>query len=113
MTVQNVQIVDFETNGDHFEEALADEVYEVPRNPLVKYPDTNAIVVQAQAQNVYYTLDGSDPDPSATPPHGFLLTADGSEVRIQITNFNKLPKFYRAADGAILQVQPVRDTRRP
>jgi len=58
------------------------------------------LMVQTHTQNVYYTLDGSTP--SATS--GFVLLTTQNPIIIEI-GAGVIPKFLRAASGAILQYQ--------
>lgn len=67
--------------------------YNVPLN-------ANSVAVQAVAQNVRFTMDGSDP--SATV--GFQLLAGDPAILIIMTSTTTL-RFFREASGAILQIQ--------
>lgn len=89
--------------GDLISVSLPDAVY----TPTVQ-PGAGAIRVQAQTQDVYFTTDGqTDPDPIASPPVGEILYATGEPLRIEIVR-GLVPRFYRGAAGAVLQIQPER-----
>lgn len=63
----------------------------------------DGVLMQAIAQNIYYTLDGSTP----TSGNGFTLYAGGDPLRVP-KNSDIAIKVLRAASGAVLQWQAVR-----
>ena len=68
-------------------------VYNVPLN-------CNCILVQALAQNIRYTLDGTNPTTSS----GFQMKASDAPIVLYMGN-NVTFKFIGEASGAILQLQ--------
>lgn len=68
-------------------------VYNVPNN-------CNVVRVQALAQNIRYTLDGTNP----TTASGFRMTAGAVPIDIYLADTITL-KFIGEASGAILELQ--------
>lgn len=62
------------------------------------------VLIQAETQNVRYTLDGTNPTSSL----GFVLTADADPVIIP-KNSDITIKVLRSASGAVIQYQGVLD----
>ena len=58
----------------------------------------SCIIVQALAQNVRYTLDGTAP----TAAVGFQLSTTAGPLRIELVE-GCLPQFFRESSGAFLQ----------
>jgi len=68
-------------------------VYNVPKQ-------CNCVAVQALAQNIRFTVDGTNP----TTASGFQLKAGDPAIKIEIADTVTL-KFIGEASGAILQLQ--------
>lgn len=92
--------------GDLISVALGEDVYEPP-TALTDHP-VEFLMVQAQGKDVYYTLDGTTPDPAATPPKGFQIVAGAQPFPIDLGP-GVSPKFKRKEAGAYLQIQPGKD----
>jgi hypothetical protein len=82
--------------GSHHGIALGAAVYSPQDQPM----GANYLMVQSITQATIFTLDGSTP--SAT--NGFVLLTTQSPVLIGMGT-SVIPKFLRAASGAILQYQ--------
>lgn len=83
-------------SGSHHGIALGTGIYSPQDQPM----NSNYLMVQSLTQATYYTLDGSNP--SAT--NGFLLLTTQPPLLIQMGT-SVIPKFLRAASGAVLQYQ--------
>lgn len=71
-----------------------------PTNPV----RTNGVWLQAQVQNIYWTMNGTTPTTSL----GFLLVAAAPPIFVPTDGGKAQLKFLRASSGAILQRQYVR-----
>ena len=84
----------------------------VPSSATALTVDDNAdaVLLQAQGDDVYFTLDGSDPDPTASPPEGFMLSASDPPVRIpaRIGNEAITITVIRKSSASVLQQQDIR-----
>lgn len=59
------------------------------------------VLVQANGDNVRYTLDGTDPSASS----GFRLTAGNDPIAIPVIQGRTRIKVVREADGSVLEYQ--------
>lgn len=97
-----VQVADYFPTGAHQSVALGAGVV-----TLSVPAGADAVLMQAQTQSIYFTLDGTAPNNGASPPVGFTLLSGGGFVRIPYTADMSI-KVQRAAAGAVLQWQAVR-----
>jgi len=82
--------------GSHHGVSLGTAAYSPQDQPM----GANYLMVQSLTQATYYTLDGSTP--SAT--NGFSLLTTQNPILIGMGT-SVIPRFLRAASGAILQYQ--------
>ena len=82
--------------GSHHNVSLGTAVY----SPQDQPNGANYLMVQSITQSTIFTLDGSTP--SAT--NGFVLLVTQSPILIGMGT-SVIPRFIRAASGAILQYQ--------
>lgn len=64
----------------------------------------NALLIQANGQNVRYTIDGSNP----TASKGFLLAAGADPVVLMAPTDNTIFKFIETTATAVLEIQAIR-----
>jgi hypothetical protein len=97
----NVRITPYMTSGDHSATAISSTVV-----PKTKPAGADAAMLQALTADIYFTIDGTDPNAGSTPPVGFLLDSSALGPIVLTTGENVTTlKFVRVSGDGVLQLQ--------
>jgi hypothetical protein len=97
----NVRVTAYMTVGDHSATAISSTVVS-----KTKETGAMAVMLQALTADIYFTIDGTDPNAGSTPPVGFLLDSSALAPTIITTGENVTTlKFVRVSGDSVLQLQ--------